>query len=169
MKLLLIFASFTQVIFNSNHLFANETCSRVAVINYQEILVDAGSSKKGEGLRYYLDKDPISRELLDKYQEENKPSTWSAAASTVGSLFILSGLLQTNKAEGFANRDSLLYSGAILISISYLTSKTLQYNNEEYLKQAIDQYNKRNSPKIFFNPYSDGTNTALGVGVSKEF
>ena len=148
---------------------AIETCSRVAVINYQEILVDAGSSKKGEGLRYYLEKDPISKELLNKYQEENRPTTWSATASTIGSVFILSGLLQTNKTEGFANRDSLLYSGAILISISYLTSKTLQYNNEEYLKQAVDQYNKRNSPKIYFNPYTDGNNTGLGIGVSKEF
>lgn len=149
--------------------FANETCSRVAVINYQEILVDAGSSKKGEGLRYYLEKDPISKGLLDKYQDKNKPSTWGAAASSIGSLFILSGLLQTNESEGFTNRDSLLYSGALLISISYLTSKTLQYNNEDYLKQAVDQYNKRNSPKIYFTPYTDGNNTGLGVGVTKEF
>lgn len=160
---------FSLLIFLSIGVFGNETCSRVAVINYQEILVDAGSSKKGEGLRYYLEKDPISKELLDKYQKKNKPSNWGAASSSLGSLLILSGLLQTNETEGFANRDSLLYSGAILIGISYLTSKTLQYNNEEYLKQAVDQYNKRNSPKIYFNPYTDGNNTGLGVGVVKEF
>lgn len=149
--------------------FGNETCSRIAVINYQEILVDAGSSKKGEGLRYYLEKDPISNKLLNKYQKENKPSTWGAAASTFGSLLIFSGLLQTNDNEGFANRDSLLYTGGILIGISYLTSKTLQYNNEEYLKQAVDQYNKRNSPKIFFSPYADEKGTGLGIGLTKDF
>jgi len=148
---------------------ADETCSRVAVVNYQEILVDSGSSKKGEGLRFYLEKDPEAQKLLDEYQERNKPSTWSAATSTFGSFLIFSSLLQTNKTEGFANRDTLLYSGAILIAISYLTSKTLQYNNEVYLKQAVDQYNKRNSPKIFFSPYADGNTTGLGVGVTKEF
>lgn len=149
--------------------FADETCSRVAVVNYQEILVDSGSSKKGEGLRFYLEKDPESKKLLDTYQEKNKPSTWSAAASTFGSFLIFSSLLQTNKTDGFANRDSLLYSGAILIATSYLTSKTLQYNNEVYLKQAVDQYNKRNNPKIFFSPYADGNTTGLGVGITKDF
>jgi hypothetical protein len=150
-------------------LFANETCSRVAVVNYQEILVDAGSSKKGEGLRYYLEKDPISKKLLDQYQEKNKPTKWGAATSTMGSFLMLGGLLQTNDADGFFNRDSMLYSGAILIAISYLTSKTLQYNNEDYLKQAIDQYNKRNNPKIFFSPYADQKSSGIGIGVSKGF
>jgi hypothetical protein len=146
-----------------------ETCSRIAVVNYQEILVDAGSSKKGEGLRFYLEKDPIAKKLLDKYQEKNKPTAWGAASSTAGSVLLLGGLLQTNESDGFFNRDNMLYSGAILIAISYLTSKTLQYNNEDYLKQAIDQYNKRNSPKIFFSPYANGNSSGVGVGVIKEF
>lgn len=149
--------------------YSTETCSRIAVVNYQEILVDAGSSKKGEGLRYYLEKDPISKKLLDEYQEKNKPSKWGAASSSIGSVLVFSGLLQTNENDGFFNRDNMLYSGVILIAISYLTSKTLQYNNEDYLKQAIDQYNKRNSPKIFFSPYADGNSSGVGVGVVKEF
>lgn len=149
--------------------YATETCSRIAVVNYQEILVDAGSSKKGEGLRYYLEKDPISKKLLDEYQEKNKPSPWGAASSSIGSVLVFGGLLQTNESDGFFNRDNMLYSGAILIAISYLTSKTLQYNNEDYLKQAIDQYNKRNSPKIFFSPYADRSSSGVGVGVVKEF
>lgn len=146
---------------------AVETCSRVAVINYQEVLVDAGSNKKGEGLRYYLEKDPISKELLDEYQERNRPSLWSAGASTLGSLMLLAGLTQTDGSS--TNRRNLLYGGGILIGITYLTSKTMQYNNEGILKQAVDQYNKRNRPKIFFSPYSDNGSTGFGVGINQEF
>lgn len=148
---------------------AAETCSRVAVINYQEVLVDAGSSKKGEGLRFYLEKDPISKDLLDKYQDKNKPSIWSAGTSTVGSLMLLAGLMQTSDQENISDRNTLLYGGGILIAISYLTSKTIQYNNEKILKQAVDQYNKRNRPKIFFSPYSDGNGAGFGVGATQEF
>lgn len=146
-----------------------ETCSRVAVVNYQEVLVDAGSNKKGEGLRYYLEKDPLAAKLLDEYQEKNRPSVWSAGASTAGSLMVLAGLTQTNDTSSVANRNNLLYGGGILIAISYLTSKTMQYNNEEILKQAVDQYNKRNRPKIFFSPYGESGGAGFGVGVSQEF
>lgn len=148
---------------------AVETCSRVAVINYQEVLVDAGSNKKGEGLRFYLEKDPVSNKLLNEYQEKNRPSIWSAGTSTVGSLMVLAGLMQTNETSGISNRNTFLYGGGILIAISYLTSKTLQYNNESILKQAVDQYNKRNRPKIFFSPYGDESSTGFGVGMSQEF
>ena len=146
-----------------------ETCSRIAVINYQEVLVDAGSNKKGEGLRFYLEKDPIAKELLDEYQEKNRPSVWSAGTSTLGSLMVLGGLMQTNKASSGPSRNNLLYGGGLLIAISYLTSKTLQYNNETILKQAVDQYNKRNIPKIFFSPYATNDSSGFGVGISQEF
>lgn len=147
---------------------AVETCSRVAVINYQEVLVDAGSTKKGEGLRFYLEKDPVANKLLNEYQERNRPSIWSAGASTAGSLMILAGLMQTDTGSS-SSRNGLLYGGGILVAISYLTSKTIQYNNEGLLKQAVDQYNKRNRPKIFFTPYGDGNSTGFGVGVNQEF
>ena len=32
---------------------STDTCSRIATINYQDILIDTSSTKKGEGLRYY--------------------------------------------------------------------------------------------------------------------
>ena len=53
--------------------YCAETCSRKAIVNYQEILVDGGSNKKGEGLRFYLEKDKYSKELLDKYQGSSIP------------------------------------------------------------------------------------------------
>jgi len=146
-----------------------ETCSRVAIINYQEVLVDAGSNKKGEGLRYYLEKDTHSHQLLDEYQDKNKPTIWGATTSTVGSLFILSGLMQTNESSGVQNRNTLVFGGAILVALSYLTSKTIQYNNENLLKQAVEQYNKRNLPRIYFSPNSDNNNPGFGVGVTQEF
>ncbi len=157
------------ILLGIGHLNAVETCSRVAVINYQEVLVDAGSSKKGEGLRFYLEKDPIANELLNEYQVKNRPSVWSAGTSTVGSLMVLAGLTQTGDNEGISNRNTLLYGGGILIAITYLMSKTVQYNNEGILKQAVDQYNKRNSPKIFFSPYGGNDSAGFGIGLNQEF
>jgi len=54
--------------FNTS-LFAVETCSRIAIINYQEVLVDSNASDKGEGLRYHLEKDPVAKEYLNTYQK----------------------------------------------------------------------------------------------------
>ncbi len=150
--------------------FGNETCSRVATINYQQVLVDAGANKKGEGLRFYLEKDPVSKDLLDKYQQKNKPTLFSAASSTVGSFLILGGLLQASKISGDQNSEALMYSGSLLIALSYLTSKTLQYNNEKILQEAVDQYNKRNSPRIYFSPYKDNNGgSGAAFGLQQEF
>lgn len=161
---------FTLIFILSSPLYTYgaETCSRVAIINYQEVLVDAGSNKKGEGLRFYLEKDTQSKALLDEYQDKNRPTIWGAATSTVGSLMILSGLVQTDSGNS-QNRTSLLLGGGILVALSYLTSKTLQYNNEVLLKKSIDQYNKRNLPRIYFSPTQDSGKLGVGLGVSKEF
>lgn len=145
-------------------------CSRIATINYQKILVDAGTDKKGEGLRFYLEKDPQSKILLDKYQKENQPTFLKASTSTIGSILLLTGLLQPNESSGIQNKNTLMYGGAFLIALSYLTSKTLQYSNEKYLEQAVDQYNKRNSPRIYFSPYKENNKkTGIGFGFSQEF
>jgi hypothetical protein len=146
------------------------SCSRVAAINYQEVLVDV-SNNRGEGLRYYLEKDPIAKELLDQYQDNNK-STWKKAAlSTVGSGMILGGLLRSNDGENetFTGRNSLLFGGAILVAVSYLITKTNQYNNEYLLLKSIDEYNKRNNPKIYFSPDQTQDGLGLEIGIKKEF
>ena len=162
LKALIIF------ILTINVSFSAEVCSRRAIVNYQEILVDGGSNKKGEGLRFYLEKDKNSKELLDEYQSKNKPTIWAAATSTFGSLMIFSGLLQTNESEGVQNRNTLLFSGGILVALSYLVTKTTQYNNEDILKRAVDQYNKRNLPRIYFSPYNNNS-PGIGIGVQQEF
>lgn len=154
-----------------SYVVADETCSRVAIINYQEVLVDTSSNSKGEGLRFYLQKDPSAKKLLNEYQDQNRPSTIATASSTLGSAMMLGGLLQTDEnTSGITNRETLIFGGFLLSSISYLVSKTLQYNSEELLQRAVEQYNKRNLPRIYFSPYQDNnSNFTIGVGVQKEF
>lgn len=165
-----MFLKLLSIFFLFIHLgFTAETCSRVAIINYQEVLVDAGASKKGEGLRYYLEKDAQAKELLNEYQERNKPTVWGAATSTIGSVMILAGLVQTNNDGNVQNKNTFILGGAVLVALSYLTSKTLQYNNETLLKNAVDQYNKRNLPQIYFTAPTEEQNSGFGLGFTQEF
>jgi len=156
-------------VFLSAPIWAAETCSRLATINYQEVLVDVSSSNRGEGLRYYLEKDQIAKELLDEYQDNNRPTWKSAAMSTLGSAMLLGGLLRTNEGENetLTSRNFLFFGGATLIGVSYLISKTNQFNNEYLLSKSIEEYNKRNTPRIFFSPTDDGN--GLGLGIGQEF
>lgn len=150
-------------------LWGAETCSRVATINYQEVLVDVSSSNPGEGLRYYLQKDQISKELLDEYQENNRPTWKNAAMSTLGTAMILGGLLRTGEGENetLTSRNFLLFGGVSLIGVSYLISKTNQVNNEYLLVKSVEEYNKRNTPRIILAPTDDGK--GVGIGVGQEF
>lgn len=158
------------LIFLTQAVQANETCSRIAIINYQEVLVDAGSGKMGEGLRFYLEKDPVSKDLLNTYQEKNKPTVLNASASTLGSIMVIGGLLQTSEDGAVSSKNTLIYGGSLLIAVSYLAAKTMKFNNEKYLKQAIDQYNRRNSPRIYFSPYRDNNGqSGVGFGVRRSF
>ncbi len=151
--------------------FAAETCSRVATINYQEVLVDVSSNNRGEGLRYYLEKDQVSKSLLDEYQDNNKPSWKTAAMSTFGTAMILGGILRTGSGEDetFTNRNFLIVGGISMIAVSYLVSRTNQYKNEYLLQKSVDEYNKRNTPKIYLTPLDTQKGMGLGVGMSKEF
>lgn len=150
---------------------AAETCSRVATINYQEVLVDASGNNRGEGLRYYLEKDPNARELLNEYQDNNRPSWKGAAMSTLGTAMILGSLLSTSsgRTENVTGRNFLLFGGISLIGVSYLISKTNQYNNEYLLLKSIEEYNKRNTPRIFFAPTDPNNGVGFGMGVGQEF
>ena len=148
-----------------------ETCSRIASVNYQDVLVDVSSNKKGEGLRYYLEKDEVAKDLLNEYQENNK-STWQKAAmSTLGTGMILAGFMRTDSGGNgsLTGKNFLLFGGAALITISYLISKTNSHNNEYLLSKSIEEYNKRNTPKIFFSPTDPKNGMGLGVGVGQEF
>lgn len=160
-----------SVIFMLSTAWAAETCSRVATIHYQEVLVDVSSNNRGEGLRYYLEKDRVAKELLDEYQKNNS-STWkSAAMSTLGTAMIIAGLVRPNegKNETFTRKNFLLFGGALSIGVSYLISKTYQYNNEYLLLRSIEEYNKRNTPKIFLSPTDPKSGLGMGIGLGQEF
>lgn len=150
--------------------YSAEICSRIAKINFQEVLVDAGDGRKAEGLRFYLEKDLVAKNLLDEYQDINRPSALSVGVSTVGSLMILTSIFQTGNSNALGHRDTLMFSGIAVIGINYLINKTISQNSEKILNKAIEQYNKRNSPKIFFNPYlDDSNNLGASAGFTQRF
>lgn len=124
---------------------ANETCGRTAMINYQEVIIDTDSSKKGEGLRFYLEKDEQALSYLDRYQEGTRLKWHSAALGTLGSGLLVAGLF-TNSASN--NRSVLYIGGATLLIVNFLMAKTLEKANEENLTRAVEEYNKRNLPRI---------------------
>ncbi len=148
---------------------AVETCSRIAIINYQEVLVDSNASEKGEGLRYHLEKDPVAKEYLDTYQK-NSGTRWpNAILGTAGTGLLLVGFFTSNP------QDSQIYiiSGAATILVNFLVARTLEVTNEANLNRAVEEYNKRNLPKIFFNPEGNReTNmpfTGFKIGLSKDW
>ncbi len=164
MKFIILFLLIT-----SSLSYSAEICSRIAKINFQEVLVDAGDGRKAEGLRFYLEKDPIAKNLLNEYQKINRPSIWSVATSTLGSVMILTGIFQTGESNA-SNKNNLIFAGAAIIGINYLINKTISQSSEKILNKAVEQYNKRNLPKIYFNPYIDNSNNLGGsAGLIQRF
>ncbi len=163
---------------HSSRSFAAETCSRVAIINFQEVLVDTSTSRKGEGLRYHLAKDKMALSYLDKYQDKSRPMWLTAALSTAGASLVIAGIFQHGDqgSSQFSDKKAFFIGGAAMITLSYLISKTIEYNNTGLLVSAIEEYNKRNLPRIYFSPYkaklkSNTQSESIGVsaGIIKEF
>lgn len=144
---------------------AIETCSRVAVINYQEVLVDTNSTQKGEGLRFHLEKDKVAKSLLDQYQEGTEVNWQNAALGTIGSGLVLSSAFTNSTGN---NKRSLVIGGLTLILINFLVAKTLDHNNEKNLTKAIEEYNKRNLPRIYFNQ-SSRSNSNVNIVIAKSW
>ncbi len=136
------------LLFFQFQLQATETCSRIATINFQEVLVDTNSTDKGEGLRFHLEKDPAAKEFLNLYQK-NSNITWaSAVVGTTGTAILLLGFFDRNSSD----RPIYLMSGAAVILVNFLIARTVEVNNEKNLTRAVEEYNKRNLPKIYFDP-----------------
>lgn len=147
-----------------NVVLAAETCSRTAIINYQEVLVDSNTSEKGEGLRYHLEKDAKAKEYLDLYQKNSSVHWPSAILGTAGTGLMLYGFFNSDS----ENRRIYLIAGGATILVNFLVTRTLEITNESNLNKAIEEYNKRNLPKIFFNPEEtqgqiDFSNVKLGL------
>lgn len=161
---------FLLFLISSTALQASQVCSRVAIINYQEILVDTSSTQKGEGLRYYLEKDPQAKGYLDEYQDGTKIKWQNAAIGTLGSGLIIGGLFAD---DGTDAKKTMLVGGAALIIVNFFIARTLEFNNEQNLNKAIEEYNKRNLPKIFFYPdglpSDSGQSPGLGMAIIKDW
>lgn len=132
---------------------AVEVCSRLAIINYQEVLVDTNSSQKGEGLRFFLSKDKKATQFLNRYQEGTGIRWQSTLLGSIGTIILLSGIF---KSTDNSNKTTLMGVGAGLIGLNIVISKTLEKNNEINLIRSIEEYNKRHIPRIYFNtPYNE--------------
>lgn len=170
------------IIFNTLffNLFAQnkESCARMATINHQEVLVDTSSSKKGEGLRFYLEKDSEAKHYLDDYQKSSELKWYNALIGTAGTALIAVGIAKSGKMlEGNAltSQSGLIIGGLSLVLLNILVVKTFQYNDEKLLLRSIEEYNKRNLPKIFFSPFQNelkGQNQSdfgVSAGILEEF
>ncbi len=162
MKFLSIFILFTF------SCYAVDTCSRTALINYQEVMVDMGNMAKGEGLRFYLEKDEKAKALLDEYQEQNRPKAPLTIMSSIGSGLLLFSFFQNHDPDG-KKRDFYLLSGASTILISFLIAKTLTFTSESKFEAAIEQYNKRHFPKIILKKNDQENNIDIGIGIDGSF
>lgn len=147
---------------------AEDTCGRTATVNYQKILIDTNSVQKGDGLRYYLEKDPIAKSYLDKYTSGSSTKWTSAIMGTTGTALILGGILTSG-----SNKKPLIIAGISMITVNFFIARTMEYTNETYLNQAVEEYNKRNLPKIMID--SPGRNqeasnqSPLQLNWTKEF
>lgn len=127
---------------------AQDSCSRIATVNYQDIFIDSSSSKKGEGLRNYLSQNPESLALLNSYQEHTLPNYWISGASTAGLTMVILGLAAKRESGSYYSKQSLITTGLVVIALSIITSQTLKAQNEDRLLSAIEVYNSTNDPKI---------------------
>lgn len=168
-----ILFSFLMISSINSALFASESCSRTAIINYQEVLIDSASSLKGEGLRPYLEKDQTALSYLETYQKNARPSFKSSFLGTTGVTLSLLSFTTNRDHKAPWNSKVLLTTGITLIFINYLFNNTMQKANEENLTKAIEEYNLKNRPKIEFTP--ETTNDSVtsgfswGIGFTRDF
>lgn len=155
----------------SSFVFAQDDKNgRTVQINGESIAIDASTTQKGEGIRYYLEKDPIALEYLNQYAQTNKPNWKRIAVSTFGVGLILGSIIASNETDNiFLKRDTLLYSGLGIVALSFIFAKTKQGEQEIYLNQAIQEYNKRNKPEIIWSPQYHPENKSFGIFIGREY
>jgi hypothetical protein len=141
---------------------ADNTCSRTAVINEQEILVDTSYSERGEGLRYYLDKDPEAKRFLDVYQDGTRIKWQNAALGTLGTVLLIVGVLSDSDSK---DKRTMILSGAGIMTVNFFVAKTMEATNERNLLRSIKEYNKRNLPRIYFSPDQDRKTGKRGLSL----
>src|SRR3989339_622835 len=156
----------------NSSLWTADTCSRVAVVNYQEVLVDTNATQKGDGLRYYLEKDLEAKSYLELYQEGNRTRLSNTVIGTLATSMMFSSFFVDKSSPG---REALLIGGFSVMVLNFLMAKTLEHKNEGNLERAIEEYNKRNLPLIDyssdnrFKRDSEMAEDGIYLNVTKEF
>jgi hypothetical protein len=143
---------------------ANEACSRVAIINQEEVLVDPSSSRKGEGLRFHLEKDAKAKYYLERYQEQGDSYLRPAILGSIGTGLLLSAFIVNTDSD---SRKALLVSGASTLLINFLVTKTIDTTNEQYFQKSIEEYNKRHQPKIYMK--DEQSSISPGIFLKKDW
>ena len=158
------------IFFNYSVFSAQNKCSRTVQINGKNVSIDASSTQKGEGLRYYLSKDPIAYQYFEQYTDSNKPNWRRIGVSTFGIGLITAGLLSSNETKNiFYKRDTLFYSGIGIVALSFLYAKTKQGEKEVWLEKSVKEYNKRSQPKIYWAPQYAPEKQGWGLTISREY
>ncbi|GAB4010191.1 MAG: hypothetical protein Fur0010_02230 [Bdellovibrio sp.] len=143
-----------------------EICSRTAEIGGQTILIDSSSTQKGDGLRPYLEKDDVAKTYLDTYQDNLKIRWQNAILGTLGTGVTIAGILTNDNSN---NRQTLLVGGLTLIAVNYLVARTLETSNEKNLLTAVEEYNRRNFPKIFLFKSSGDDKKGQGLLINQNW
>lgn len=134
----------TLIIFSLD-CYSEGLCSRTVEINNQEVLIDLNSTQKGEGLKSYLEKDPQASSYYERYEEGNKFKWQDTILGTTGTAAVLTGLALGSQNS---SKNTFIITGAALIGIHFILGYSLKKSNESNLEKAIEEYNKRNFPKI---------------------
>lgn len=157
MKIVLIITFlFTRLV------MAEETCTRTAIVNNQRILVDTNTVQKGEGLKNYLEKDETAKQFLEAYRKGINSKWQNAALGTFGTALIIGGLLINS---GSKARTAFVVSGVSFMAINFFVASTNDYTNETNLQKAIEEYNRRNTPKIYMEEESERVHTTDDKGL----
>ena len=133
----LIILLFLSITFVQRNALANEACSRIAIINQQEFLVDPNLNRKGEGLRFYLARDEKAKELLEKYQNTSDQRLRSAIIGTSGALMLLGSTF----VSGGNNKQALVIGGISTIFINFLST---------YYSVLMEIFSKKTNRSISF-------------------
>ena len=146
MTVFILLLFLTPLAFNVS---AAETCGRTAIINNREVLLDTSSLQKGEGLRSWLERDKKALKHFNLYRRGGRIHWSSTLLGTLGPTSLIAGLLTNSDKK---RKKTFFTWGAVLVLANFLISGTRTTANESHLEEAIDQYNKRHTPKIHFEP-----------------
>lgn len=124
---------------------STQTCSRKAIYQNKEILIDGHTGAKGSGLVKILEKNPKALSHLNSYQNANDVQTFNLISGSVSTLSLLTGLLYTGDKN---NKSNFLVFGGVVALINFLTTKTIHFYNERELTLAIEEFNKSSEHQI---------------------